>query len=85
MVTPGCCCWYLAKAALKNGATNVEPAPASVGLWPPGLKLGTVDAELPVETPLLEQAPRARTTTATELAQMPERTTRWWAMAAPRR
>ena len=22
----GCCCWYLAKATAKNGASNVEPA-----------------------------------------------------------
>ena len=28
--TAGFCCWYLAKARLKNGASNVEPAPVSV-------------------------------------------------------
>ena len=31
MVTAGCCCWYLAKATEKNGASNVEPAPVRVG------------------------------------------------------
>ena len=36
MVTPGCCCWYLAKATEKNGASNVDPAPVRVGAWPPG-------------------------------------------------
>src|SRR5262245_53533312 len=49
MVTPRCCCWYLAKATEKNGASNVEPAPARVGLWLPGLLLAAAatDAEVP--------------------------------------
>src|SRR5271166_1615940 len=49
MVTPGCCCWYRAKAWAKNGATNVDPAPVRVGGWPPGPALATAsaDAEVP--------------------------------------
>jgi hypothetical protein len=44
MVTQGCCCWYFEKAAAKNGASNVDPAPDRVGLWPAGPMLATADA-----------------------------------------
>ena len=44
MVTPGCCCWYRAKATEKNGASNVDPAPVRVGACPPGLAAATTDA-----------------------------------------
>src|SRR2546423_8622595 len=47
MVTPGCCCWYLAKATVKDGASNVEPAPVRVGAWPPALAAATTDAAVP--------------------------------------
>jgi hypothetical protein len=50
MVTPGWCCWYLANATAKNGASKVEPDPVRVGLVPPGpaLAAATADAEPPV-------------------------------------
>ena len=62
----------LAKAALKNGASNVEPAPARVGLWPPGPMLGTIVAEVLVLVVVLVllQAATARTMIATTAAQM---------------
>ena len=70
MVTPGCCCWYLAKATEKNGASNVDPAPVRVGFWPPGMVLAaaTADAEEPLLA-VLEQALAARTATAAAAAQ----------------
>lgn len=46
MVTPGCSCSYLAKATAKNGASNVEPAPVRVGLWPPGPSLTAATADV---------------------------------------
>jgi hypothetical protein len=61
MVTPGCCCWYLAKATAKNGASNVDPAPVMVGLWPgaPVLAATAADAGVRVELVLvLVQAAR---------------------------
>jgi len=71
MVTPGCCCWYLAKAAEKNGASNVDPAPVRAGLWPPGpvLAAATADAEVPVVV-VLVQAPAARRMIAAAAAQL---------------
>ena len=71
MVTPGCCCWYLAKATEKNGASNVEPDPVRVGLWPPGpvLAAATADAAVLVLV-VLVQAPTARTMIAAAAAQM---------------
>ena len=71
MVTPGCCCWYLAKAAEKNGASNVDPAPVRVGFWPPGpvLAAATADAEVLVVV-VLVQAPTARRMIAAAAAQM---------------
>jgi hypothetical protein len=59
MVTPGCCCcWYLAKATEKNGASNVDPAPVMVGLWPGGpvLAATAADAGVPVELVLVQAA-----------------------------
>jgi len=72
MVTPGCCCWYFEKAAANNGASNVDPAPDRVGLWPAGPMLATADAGVLVVA-ALEQAPRARTMIAAAAAQMAER------------
>jgi hypothetical protein len=46
MLTPGCCCWYRAKATEKNGASNVDPAPVRVGGWPE-LAAVTTDAAVP--------------------------------------
>jgi hypothetical protein len=40
ILTPRCCCWYLAKATEKNGASNVDSAPVRVGGWPPGAGRG---------------------------------------------
>jgi hypothetical protein len=68
MVTPGCCWWYRVKAALKNGASNVDPAPVRMGSWPPGPAL-TAAATWP-EVPgalvaaVLVQAPAANRTIA---------------------
>ena len=47
MVTPGCCCWYLAKARSKNGASKVDPAPVRVGAWPLALAAATAGAAVP--------------------------------------
>src|SRR6516225_4385073 len=74
MVTPGCCCWYLANAALKNGASKVEPDPDRVGLVPPGPMLATADAEAPVAPAVLVlvvlvQAATAREVTAAAVTQ----------------
>jgi hypothetical protein len=73
MVTPGCCCWYLANATLKNGASNVEPDPVSVGEWPPGpvLAAATADAGAPVVPGVLVlvQAATARTMRAAAAAR----------------
>ena len=64
MVTPGCCCWYWAKAAEKNGASNVDPDPVRVGGCPPGpmLAAAAADAGAPaVLVPVvLVQAARVR-------------------------
>jgi hypothetical protein len=67
MVTPGCCCWYLAKARAKNGATYVEPAPVRVPGPPLGPALAAVLAVLVVA---LLHAPRARTMIAAAAALM---------------
>jgi hypothetical protein len=77
MVTPGCCCWYLAKATAKNGASNVEPDPVRVGLSPPGpaLAAATADAAVLVLVELV-QAPTARRMIATAAAAMTGRV-RW--------
>src|SRR5438093_4027476 len=71
MLTPGCCWWYLAKATAKNGATNVDPAPVRVALWPPEPKLATVGADpaLVVAAVVVEHAPRASRMTAAAAAQ----------------
>ena len=64
MVTPGCCCWYLAKATEKNGASDVEPAPVRVPGWLAGMALAVASAaaELPVLLVVLVHAPsRTRT------------------------
>ena len=60
MVTPGCCCWYLAKATEKNAASNVDPDPVRVGGCPPGpvLVMATADAEAPVVPCVLVVAAR---------------------------
>jgi hypothetical protein len=63
----------LAKAAAKNGASNVDPAPARVGFWPPGPVLTAATAEeVPVLVVVLVllQAAMARTVIAAAAAQM---------------
>ena len=76
MVTPGCCCWYFAKATAKNGASNVDPDPVRVGGRPPGpvLVMATADAEAPVVPGVLgvvlEQALTASTMIAAAVAQI---------------
>src|SRR6516165_4329666 len=95
MVTPGCCCWYFEKAAAKNGASNVDPAPDRVGLCPLGPMLATADAEPPVALGglVLLQAATTRTMMAAA-ATMARRVVRrsrgpgsagWPDMAAPLR
>src|SRR6185436_6340467 len=64
MVTPGCCCWYRAKATVKNGASNVDPAPVRVGAWPPGLAAATTDAAVPGLVVLVQAAVSSAIATA---------------------
>src|SRR5438034_290081 len=74
MVTPGCCCWYREKATLKNGASNVDPAPVRVGLWlfGPPLTAATADAGGPaLVMPDVLHAPTARMMIAATVAQSP--------------
>jgi hypothetical protein len=71
MVTPGCCCWYLAKAAETNGASNVDPNLVRVGFELPGpvLAAATADAGVPVAVVLVQVA-MARRMTAVAAAPM---------------
>src|SRR6185437_12643067 len=87
MVTRGCCCWYLAKATEKNGASNVDPAPVRVGAWPPGLA-ATTEAAVPglLVLAVLVQAAASSAITAAA-AQVASRAGRWvlepgWAVCA---
>ena len=60
MVTAGCCCWLLAKATEKNGASNVDPAPVRVGEWSPGPTVAATTAEVVLLVAVLLQAAAAR-------------------------
>ena len=63
---------YLAKAAAKNGASNVDPDPVRVGFCPPGPVLSAASTDDVLVVVALEQAPTARTTSAAEAAQKAE-------------
>jgi hypothetical protein len=54
------CCWYRGKAAAKNGASNVDPAPDRVGLWPPGLVAATADTGVLVVVVLVQALTASR-------------------------
>ena len=64
-----------AKAAAKKGATNVEPAPVRVGLWPPEPTLTGLGAELPVVVAAVE--PHAATARMMIAPHLPG----WWPAA----
>src|SRR5689334_22813261 len=88
MVTWGCCCWYLAKATEKNGASNVDPAPVRVGAWPPALAAATTEAAVSglLVLAVLVQAAASSAITAAA-AQVASRAGRWvlepgWAVCA---
>src|SRR6185312_7572567 len=77
---PGCSWWYRAKARLKNGASNVDPAPVSVSVWPPvaGLAVATSVAEVFGVVAVVVHPARARTMIAAAMDQI-ARCDTWWA------